>query len=280
MSGKLLELFPEHGLKRELEGLYLQEDLRNRPDPSSVLVYANFITSLDGRIAVPHPEGGLTVPDGISNPRDWRLFQELAVQADVLLSSGRYLREYSEGRAQELLRVYDDPALADLGNWRLEKGLDRYPAIAFISASLDFPLPPALIEGDRKIIIITCEDAPEERKQELMDTGLELLFAGKTRVTGGAAVEQLAKLDLKLIYSAAGPQVLHMLLEAQVLNRMYLTYALRILGGEPYATLMEGSLLKEPAGFKLKHLYLDPHAPGAGGQLFAAFTRANATSSS
>jgi len=66
-------------------------------------------TQLDGRIAVPHPtRPGLTVPETIANDRDWRLFQELAAQADLIISSGRYLRDWADGRAQEILRV-DDP---------------------------------------------------------------------------------------------------------------------------------------------------------------------------
>ena len=50
---------------------------------------------------------GMTVPKATSNERDWRLFQELAVQADIIISSGRYLRDYAEGQTQEILSVYD-----------------------------------------------------------------------------------------------------------------------------------------------------------------------------
>ena len=50
-------------------------------------VYTNYVTSIDGRIAIPRPEGqGMMVPKETANDRDWRLFQELAVQADVIIS--------------------------------------------------------------------------------------------------------------------------------------------------------------------------------------------------
>ena len=60
-------------------------------------------------------------------------------------TSGRYLREYAEGRAQEILTVYDDPAFADLTQWRREQGLPPQPDLAVISASLDFPVPQVLL---------------------------------------------------------------------------------------------------------------------------------------
>jgi len=50
------------------------------------------------------------VPDSVANPRDWRLFQELAAQADVLVMSARHLRELAAGAAQDSLRLSDAPA--------------------------------------------------------------------------------------------------------------------------------------------------------------------------
>jgi riboflavin biosynthesis pyrimidine reductase len=268
----VLELFPHTERHHMLEGLYLQNHLRQQlACGATAFVYANFISSLDGRIAVPHAEQGLTVPEKLSNPRDWRLFQELAIQADILLSSGRYLRDYAEGRAQEILQVYDDPALSDLADWRLNKGLDRHPAIAIISASLDFPVPPALIEGGREVVVLTTESSPREPRQVLESKGLQVFSAGERRVEGAKAVQILGELGFHLIYSAAGPKVLHLLLVDGVLDRLYLTFAARILGGDPFATILDGSLLPEPADFILRNLYLDPHAPGPGGQLFASY---------
>ena len=272
MANSILEIHPEHGRELVLEGLYLKQDLRTQlGDSTHPYVYANFITSLDGRIAIPEDNKGLVVPNTISNPRDWRLFQELAIQSDVILSSGRYLRDYAEDRAQEILRVYDDPGLADLADWRRDQGLPLHPAIAIISASLDFPIPPTLIEGERQVVVLTTQNAPTKRKQALAAQGLQVLIAGDESVTGDSAVDALRKNGYRLIYSAAGPRVLHLLLAAGVLNRLYLTFAARILGGTPFSSILEGQLLSIPADFSLQHLYLDPHAPGPGGQLFTAY---------
>ena len=272
MADNLVELYPHNGREHALQGLYLGQRLRESlPRDSEAFVYANFITSLDGRIAIPHTSEGLTIPQVISNSRDWRLFQELAVQADILLSSGRYLRDYADGRAQEILRVYDDPGLSDLADWRHTQGLPPYPAIAIISASLDFPIPLELQKQGREIVIITTHIASQERKQALEDMDIQVLIAGEEKVMGDSAVDVLREKGYRLIYSAAGPKVMHLLLEAGVLNRLYLTFAARMLGGTPFASILEGQLLSTPAEFNLRQLYLDPHTPGSGGQLFAAY---------
>ena len=135
----ITQLYPLPSQERPLEGTYLAHQLRGYGQASGkAFVYGNFITSLDGRIAIPHPSrSGLMVPQNTANDRDWRLFQELAVQADLIISSGRYLRDWADGRAQEILRV-DDPDFADLKAWRLAQGLSPQPDIAVISANWPF----------------------------------------------------------------------------------------------------------------------------------------------
>ncbi|MGH2538704.1 MAG: RibD family protein, partial [Candidatus Promineifilaceae bacterium] len=75
-----------------------------------------------------------------------------------------------------------------------------------------------------------------------------------------------------LVYSAAGPQILHMLLSGRVLDRLYLTYANRILGGERYATIVAGHLFEPAIDLSLHSLYHDPHGLDGLGQLFAAYS--------
>ncbi len=121
---KILQLYPAPAQDRPLAGTYLAHQLRQYSRKTGqAFVYGNFVTSLDGRIAIPHPtRPGLMVPKNTANDRDWRLYQELAAQADLIISSGRYLRDWADGRAQEILRV-DDPEFADLKAWRLDQGL-------------------------------------------------------------------------------------------------------------------------------------------------------------
>ena len=276
MEENILQLYPATGREVALEGLYLGEDLRALSDElGRAVVYTNFITSLDGRIAIPHPSGkGMTVPKQTANERDWRLFQELAVQADVLITSGRYLRDYVEGRAQEILRVYDDPSFSDLREWREQQDMSTFPDLAVISGSLDFPIPDLLTSGDRSVVVVTTEKADPELLEKMRASVTNVIIAGEQRVEGKPLVDGLAKLGYKTIYNTTGPKVMHLLLKDGVLDRLYLTFAHRLLGGSPFSSIVEGHLLEPSKDFRLHALYFDPQALDGLGQLLTAYNRA------
>ncbi len=271
----ILQLYPTPARETALEGLYLGHELRGehvalgRP-----FVYTNYVTSIDGRIAIPRAGGkGMEVPKATSNDRDWRLFQELAVQADCIISSGRYLRDYAEGQAQEILRVYDEPRFADLGRWREARGLPRYPDLAVISGSLDFPIPSFLTQEGRQVVVITHGAADRERMARLENEGARVVMAGERDVRGGQTIAALGDLGYRTIYMATGPRVHHLLLADNALDRLYTTVAHRLLGGQPFSSLVEGELLQPAAGLRLHALYFDPHALDGLGQQFVCYTR-------
>ena len=270
MNQPVIQLYPLSGEERPLSNLYLSQNLRQHA-ADRAFVYANFVVSIDGRIAVPHPtKPGLTVPQQIANERDWRLFQELAAQSDVIISSGRYLRDWAEGSAQEILQI-DEPRFADLRQWRQKQGLPAQPDIAIISRSLDFPMPDILTAGGRKIIVFTTANPDVERVREIEAQAGQVIAAGSDNVAGGPMVAHLVEQGYRTIYSSAGPKILHLLLTGEVLDRLYLTYANRILGGKPYSSIVEGELLETAVGLNLYSLYYDPYALKGAGQLFAAY---------
>ncbi len=269
----ITQLYPPPQKELPLEGLYLRHDLlRMAAGKETPLVYSNYVVSLDGRIAIPHPSGrGMMVPEQIANDRDWRLFQELAIQADVIITSGRYLRDYAEGRAQEILRVYDDPRFADLKDWRLSRGLSPQPDLAVISGSLNFPIPEVLQRGERVVWVFTTRAADADRVAALERQNARVVRAGETGVEGGELAAHLSAQGYRTIYNATGPKVLHLLLAGGVLKRIYLTHAHRILGGQPFSSIVEGDLLRPPVNLKLHRLYLDPLGLDGLGQLFVVY---------
>jgi riboflavin biosynthesis pyrimidine reductase len=271
----ITQLYPLPSQERPLKGTYLAHQLRGYSQTSGkAFVYGNFITSLDGRIAVPHPtRPGLMVPKATANDRDWRLFQELAVQADLIISSGRYLRDWADGRAQEILRV-DDPDFADLKAWRLAQGLSPQPDIAVISGSLRFPIPEVLTAAGRKVVVFTTANPDLERVREIEAKAGRVIVAGEQGVAGDQMVQHLTDLGYQTIYSAAGPKVLHLLLAGGVLDRLYLTYANRLLGGQPFSSIVEGDLFAPPVDMGLNSVYFDPQALSGLGQLFVTYHRA------
>lgn len=265
------QLLPTVG-ERPLTNLYLDHNLRELAwQQARPFVYANFVMSLDGRIAIPHPtKSGFVIPKNVANERDWRLFQELAAQADVILTTGRYLRDWADGRAQEILAV-DDPEYADLRAWRADQGLPPQPDLAILSATLDFPIPPILTANGRRVFVFTPANPDPIRAAEIEAAAGRLFETGEGSVSAGKMVQILAELGYQTVYSAAGPKVLHTLLAGQALNRLYLTQVGRLLGGQSFASILEGGLLATAVDTQLTTLYHDPEALDGLGQLLLAY---------
>ena len=269
------QLFPTSG-SRPIKNLYLEHNLRQIADQlGRPFVYANFVQSLDGRIAIPHSiKPGLQIPQNVANDRDWRLFQELAAQADLIISSGRYLRDWADGRAQEILRV-DDPAFADLRDWRQAQRLKQQPDIAIISGSLDFPIPEVLTPNGRRVIVFAAGIPGPIRAAEIEAQAGNLFIVGETAVSGAKMVAKMSQLGYQVVYSAASPKILRLLLAGGVLNRLYLTQVSRLLGGSPFASILEGDLLETAVDAQLHTLYSDPAALDGVGQLLLAYNIAS-----
>lgn len=270
---QVLRLFPGQTGPIPLRGLYLDESLRPAGTPARPFVYASFIASLDGRISLPDPETKVRkVPRAIANPRDWRLVQELAAAADVLVTSGRYIRDLAAGVAQDNLPVSDKPEFADLHEWRRARSLTPQPAVAIVTGSLDLPIPEALLYSGRRIYIATGAAADTSRTGALTARGVHVLQVGTgSRAEGRALITALAKEGFGNIFMTAGSVLLNALLTAGVLNCLYLTQACRILGGRAFETLHTGEELNPPADFKLRTLYHDAGEDGAMQQLFSVF---------
>ena len=274
MDDTVLQLYPFPIAERPLTGLFLSHDLRQYSKESGqVFVYSNFVTSIDGRIAIPHPSrSGLVVPKDIANERDWRLFQELAAQADIIISSGRYLRDWADGRAQEILQI-DDPRFADLRQWREDRGLLPQPDIAIISGSLRFPIPEVLTAGGRRVIVFTTANPDPNRVAEIESKAGQVVIAGDKSVDGAMLVQRMAEMGYRTVYSATGPKVLHLLLAGGALNRLYLTHANRLLGGQPFSSIVEGPLLETAVDLQINTIYLDSQGLDGLGQLFVSYDR-------
>ncbi|MBF0281757.1 MAG: dihydrofolate reductase family protein [Zetaproteobacteria bacterium] len=266
------QLYPQIAGKAShhpLIGSYLEKALHRAAPVGDLLIYANYIASLDGRISLKNPHTGqYDVPASIANQRDWRLYQELAAQADVMLTSARYFRQLELGCAQDLLPVGQGDAYDDLRQWRHEQGLSPQPDIVVISQSLDIPiasLRPWLTQ--RKVLIATLTSPSDAKMTPFVDAGIEILHLGDTKVEGLLLKHALIARNYRAAYMIAGPQVHAMLLEAGVLNRLFLTTRHTLIGGADGHSILNQDL-QIPHVCRLNSLYLDRD----GGQQFADYS--------
>lgn len=263
---------------RDLKGLYLNSSLPPAAHDESWL-YTSFVASLDGRISLDSGEGECRIPAQIANPRDWRLFQELAARADCLITTSRYLRELHCGAAQAQLPV-DQQAHSDLIDWRLSNNLNRQPDVAVVGSRLDYVIPSQWIDQGRRIWLLAPIQADRETLARYnIDSGAEVAaqFTG-TRARGKMIRQTLADLGYRRIFCIAGPRLAHVLLEDDVLDTLFLTLRHRIIGGEPgtYENIVEGARLPADRDFELKWAYLDISGGHEGAQQFMRYDRIRA----
>ena len=250
-----------------LEGLYLNQNLRGLAEKlGSPLVIANYVTDLDYIIATKGKSGDFEVAKELKNPNDWRLFQELTAQADVIITGAGYLNRFAKlGEAAEnVLTQFDEGgAFEELGEWRLQKGYkSRNPDIAVVSRSLDFSIPESLVKSGREIIIFTTDvSASSDAAIKLKAQGATIVAAGTDGVDGKIMIDHLGSAGYKVIKMTTGPRVLDILLKAGVLNRLYITRVNRNITyddpSEVIRVLLSGGKVSELPGFTLTQRYID-----------------------
>ncbi|MEO1880473.1 MAG: riboflavin biosynthesis protein RibD, partial [Methylococcales bacterium] len=110
MSKQLLKLFPLSTQQHPLQGLYLTHRLNTLGSTTAPFVYANFLSSLDGRIALKDSVQNQPsyIPKQLTTDSDFRLFMELHAQADCLITHGGYMRALSEKRLGNILQVKNE----------------------------------------------------------------------------------------------------------------------------------------------------------------------------
>jgi riboflavin biosynthesis pyrimidine reductase len=256
----VLRIFPGPPEYLPLHGLYLREPLRPTVREARPFVYTNFITSLDGRISLPDPQTAKRhAPPAITNGRDWRLFQELAASADAIVMGARYVRDLPRGVTAASFPMSAKPEHGDLLEWRLARGLAPQPAIVVVTASLELPSLAALVESGRSVYVATGNAADPRKIARLEADGVRVLRVGSgERAEGGRLIEALAKERHRTIAMLGGGEVLHALLADDVVDRLYLTLACKILGGLSFDTLLTGPVLEPAARFRLAALHYDP----------------------
>lgn len=261
----VLRVYPTKAETRPLEGLYLDE----LPKPlSEPFVYANFLVSLDGRIAVRDASGEGGVPKAIANDRDWRLYTELLMQADAVLTTSHHAQSIASGKQADMMTQAHE-RYPDLRNYRRARGLSGHPTCVIVSSSLNFPAA-ALKATHPGPILAVSPPTDACRVQSARRAGIETVSVESAgEVTGADLLPIFRERGLRKIYMVGGPRLFHSLLRDGIVQRLYLTTAARLLGGEEIETPLRGHPFPVPPEARLRHLTLDPEASPQ--QMFACY---------
>ena len=253
-----------------LENLYLSHSLyKVSENLGRSIVYTNYICDLNEVIAVKDQDGFFRVPKALRNHDDWRLFQELESQADVIITSKTYLDRFTaEGEnAQNVLNEFEAGSeFDDLGEWRLQNGLkSRSPDLAIVGRNPDIIIPKSAIQAGRNILFFTTYDLDNsDDAKRLRDMGVTVVGAGAEGVEGvegKVMTDYLAtRKNYRTIYTVAGTSIVKILLAARVLDRFYVTQVDRKISFDDPSSvkriLSDGKKVSGIPGFVLTKRYL------------------------
>lgn len=260
--------------------LYLKEEIPTGDSGGTPFVYANFVTSLDGRIALPDqlssskPES-FSTPEHMTTELDWTLFEQLQSHASALVTHSGYLRELELGRLGNALQIAEHSDGSNLKARRSDLGLAPEPTVIILSRSLDFRLPDTLDTNLQPTIVLTNAGASESRISELRDNNVIVEVLTHTGwITAADVMSVLKAWKLPNLYLQTGPDLLHSMLAHGMLNRLYLTTDISLTSGNPFVSMLNGDALDPPTTLKLRTMYLSSRQDEQSGirqQLFSSY---------
>ncbi|HJY98593.1 MAG TPA: hypothetical protein VJ227_02685 [Patescibacteria group bacterium] len=246
---------------KEVAGKYLDRDLQGMAKKAGrMIVVANYVCDLNEVIAKKDENGEFEVARELKNAPDWRLFQELTAQSDVIITGSAYFKRFAKkGEAAEnvLNQFSKGGQFEDLGDIREERKLKRNPDIAVVARNLNFDIPEAALKDGRRVFVFTtyaAHSSPDAKRLIRSGKGVHIIGAGVSGVDGKTMTEFLAsKMGYRVAKMVTGPRVLKILLDAKVLDELYITQVQREITAKPediQTILSEGRVERLP-GFEL-----------------------------
>jgi riboflavin biosynthesis pyrimidine reductase len=203
-------------------------------------LYANFVQTVDGVVAIPSLPDSNRLIAGDSDA-DRFVMGLLRAAADLVLIGSGTLRASARGRWQpETVFPAAAEAYAAL---RRELGLEARPRVAILTASGSIPPDRAVLE-DAPLVLTT--EPGVARLPGALPAAVEVVaLPGDAEVDVRAAVELLHGRGYGRILSEAGPHVFGSLVAAGLVDELFLTVSPLLAGRYPsgYLGLVEGVAL-------------------------------------
>lgn len=188
----------------------------------------NMVATVDGRAAV----NGSAV--GIGSAADHRLLFELRAEADAVLHGAGTVRA--------------DPLSArvphDLAQQRTARGLSEQPLGAIITRSGNLPARHPYYDSTTIIYVTSQSTVPVDLPT------VEVCHVDTVR----AVVADLGRRGVRRILCEGGPTLNSALLEARLIDEVYLTLAPKLAAGEPPLTIVKGPRIEPMLRLHLRSL--------------------------
>ncbi len=225
-------------------------------DRSRPWLRMNFVTSVDGAVAVDGHSAGL------SGPADRRVFRLVRMLCDAVMVGAGTLREIG----------YRPLTLnPERRAWRRRHLLPEYPTLVVVSGRLDLdPEHPALAGAPVRPVIVTHDGSPDDRRQALAKHA-DVLACGDGAVDPAGARAALAERGLGQLLCEGGPRLFGALAGADVVDELCLTVS-PLLTGPGAGRIIAAPPVPVGAPMPPRPLEL-AHVLTAGGELLLRYTR-------
>lgn len=190
-------------------------------------VYLNMAMTLDGKVTTGNPGYLLT-----GSQADRMAMDELRAAADAVMVGAATVRSENPPMGVRLPQLR---ALRGAG------GRPPHPTPVVVSASANLPVDAKLFRRRGEAVVLTCETAPTERVALLAGVA-RVMRVGAPRVDLRTALAALrAQLGVERLLVEGGPTLAFELLEAHLVDELFITLAPLLKGGSCTPTLLEGT---------------------------------------
>ena len=188
------------------------------------LVYANFVTSIDGVAAIEGIQASSAAISG-GEPADRFVMALLRGVADAVVVGSGTLREHGGPWTAE--KAYP-PIAAAIGGMRAAISAAPAPTLVVVTASGELPADhPSLPAA----IVVTTSTGAQTLAEHGVRTA-EVIDVGDTEdVDAAAAIARLRERGHRRILTEGGPSLMGSMLAAAVVQQLFLTISPKLLGG-------------------------------------------------
>jgi riboflavin biosynthesis pyrimidine reductase len=181
-------------------------------------VYANFVATIDGVVAIPSLRNSNTVIAG-DKDADRFLMGLLRAVADAVLIGAGVLRASPGGtwRAEKI----HPPTAESYAELRASLGLPAAPEIAILTGSGSIDPAHPVLAG--RAVVLTSDAGAERLSGELPGSATMVSLGSGPRLDGARVVDALRARGHRRILSEAGPHTFGSLLDANVVDELFLT---------------------------------------------------------